>query len=161
MLLITLISLNIKPLTVQVENIDHHLVAMQCTARKPWVLAFLMDATWHTPPTQTLSQKKCTPPMATALTDGSAPLSNRTMGPSTAKTAMKPEWPKECVTELKMSTWPPNSPVHNLIKHPWDFPEKSSDRRRDCTCCSVGWVACVKWFLHGCREPFSQYNNAF
>ena len=41
------------------------------------------------------------------------------MGPSTAKTAIEPEWLKECVTKLKMSTWPPNSPVHNLIKYPW------------------------------------------
>lgn len=38
------------------------------------------------------------------------------------KTAHDP--PQECDKEIKVSTWPPNSPDANLFEHPLKLPEK-------------------------------------
>lgn len=131
------------------KNIDH-LVAMQCTDGKPWVLAFLMDVTWHIPSTQTLSRKKCTHPwQQNSQMAVCAPSQDRTMGPSTEIWMAQGmcHRAKDVNLASKFTSSQPGQASMGL-------PEKSSGRRRDCTCCGVGWITCVKWFLHGCREPF-------
>ena len=79
-----------------------------------------MEATWQEPTTQTLWETKNTPSwqqhslMAVVPPAGQFALGhNKTVE----------EWPQEHDTELKVSTWPPNSPDPNPIKYQWDMPE--------------------------------------
>ena len=95
----------LKPLTGDVNNTDH-LITTQCSAGKPWVLAFMwMPLDTHHP------SKHCCEPSA-------PPHHNNTTWwqcPPPANTAQKQ---LEAHNKApKVSTGPPNSPDLNLIDH--------------------------------------------
>lgn len=71
---------------------------MQCSSRKPWVLAFMWISLTH----------KTHPLRATVLPDGSGPLS---------RTATQEQHDMSSETELKGLTRPPNSLDPNSIGH--------------------------------------------
>lgn len=104
----------LKRLTGEVNNIEP-LITMQCSLGNPWVRAFKWMPHWHAPTTQTLSQVKYTlfgngtPGWQWPLLAGCVP-------------------PHYCSgmahnKDLKVSTWPPNSPEPNPIEHLWDVPD--------------------------------------
>ncbi len=62
------------------------------------------------------------PFMATVIPDGSGLFQQDNVPCHTAKIVQ--EWFEEHYKELKVLTWPPNSPELNLIEHLWDVLEK-------------------------------------
>lgn len=105
---------------------------MQPSSGKSWVLAFILNAKWHAPHSQT--------PFTGAQPHGnrsprSQRHSSRTMLPGTLQNLLRNE----------ASTWPPNSLDPNLIEYPWDILEQ------------VRSIQCPLWF--GLVSESSRYGQ--
>ena len=105
----------LKPLTGDMNNIDH-LFTMQCSAEKPWVLAF----TWTSFDMNHPSKHCCgpsTPPHHSNIAQWQWPHPQQDNLPwHTTNTAQ--EQLEEHSNRPKVLTGPPNSPDLNLIEHP-------------------------------------------